>query len=73
MAMTLAEAQTKLALVEEQISKLIATGGITSYGINGRNVQRSIEFLERERTRLERVVQSLSGGSFLLARFREAD
>ncbi len=71
--MTLAEAQTKLAAVEEQIDKLIAAGGVTSYGINGRNVQRSIEFLERERKRLEQIVSSLSGGSFLVARFRNVD
>lgn len=68
--MTLSEAQTRLAAVEEQISKIIATGGTESYSINGRSVQKNLEFLERERTRLEQIVAGLSSGQFIVTRLR---
>lgn len=68
--MTLTEAQTKLAAVQEQIDKIVAAGGVDSYGIEGRTVHRSLEFLERERARLEQIVAGLSGGQFIATRLR---
>jgi exonuclease VII small subunit len=75
--MTLAEAQTRLAAVEAQISAIISSGGVNNYSVAGgghaRSVQRNIEFLERERARLEQIVAQLSGGSFKVARMRTSD
>lgn len=71
--MTLAEAQEKLTAVQAQIDKIIATGATDSYSINGRSVQKNIEFLERERARLEQFIQSLSGGQFVATRIRNIE
>ena len=62
--MTVAEAQTRLALVRTAINSAIAAGGVTSYTINGRSTNRDLKWLTQQEALLETFVtrNSSTGG-----------
>lgn len=71
--MTVAEAQAELTAVNAAILAIV-TGKAQSYSINGRTVTRlDLNSLRELRKELEAVIARASSGTFLLARFRQAD
>lgn len=71
--MTAAEAQTELTAVNAAILAIV-TGKAQSYSLHGRNVTRlDLTQLRELRKELEAVIARSSSGTFLLARFREAN
>lgn len=71
--MTVAEAQAELTAVNEAILAIVQ-GKAQSYSINGRQVTRlDLKELRELRKELEVIISRGTSGSFMLARFRNAD
>lgn len=71
--MTTAEAETRLALVRTAINDAISAGGVASYSINGRSLQRSLEWLTREEQRLEQIIARGTTGGWFAGQFRRPE
>lgn len=68
--MTLDEAQTELALVNDAIATVLK-GGVSAYSINGRSTTKlSLKELREQRTELQNTIARLQYGAFSVARFR---
>lgn len=71
--MTLAQAQTELAQVNTAIGNIL-TGGVMSYGINGRQVTKlPLDTLYKRQSQLNLVIARMTNGAFTVAKFRDPE